>query len=472
MANIGFLPPQAIDIEKAVLGALMLQKDVFYKISSFIRSETFYVEAHQRIYNAIRSLSDANKPVDLLTVTNSLRQDGTLEIIGGAYYLTELTDGVVGTTSIEEYSLILNQKYLERELIVLCQEYAKSVYEGASDVFDLYDNLSSDIFNKVSVNAGKQASRIDDIIRERIKLYEKPVENGLTGITSGFKEVDQLTNGWQDSDLIIIAARPGMGKTAFVLNLARNAAIDGQKAGAIFSLEMSKEQLVDRMVSAETEIYLEKFKKRNLSDHEWQMLHSRINSLMKSNIYIDDTPALPIQMLRSKAIRLKHKYGIGWLVVDYLQLMRGDREGKSGNREQEISSISRGLKAIAKELDIPVIALSQLSRAVESRPGSMKRPMLSDLRESGAIEQDADMVMFLFRPEYYGIEEDEEGRPTLGICESIIAKNRHGSLDTAVLKFNGAMMKFADLEASNDSFSEGFSSSALQPNSNFGDEPF
>lgn len=447
MVNAINIPPQAIDIEKAVLGILMLERESYSKISSFLNVKTFYLEAHREIYGIIQKIYESSRFPDMITVSNELRDSGKLDFIGGAHYLTELTDNVVSSVTIEQYSLVLSQKFLQREMISICQTYAKSAFDSSVDIFELYDNLSSELFKKVSVNAGSQASEFIDIYKERLKHYEVQSPSGLTGIPSGFKSVDNITSGWQGSDLIILAARPGMGKTAFVLNLARNASVEGERPGVIFSLEMSKEQLADRLISAETGVDFGKIKNRNLNEFDWNLINgNKMNNLINSKIFIDDTPSIPIQVLRSKVIRLKKKHNIGWIVVDYLQLMRGERDGKGGNREQEISSISRGLKGIAKELNVPVIALSQLSRAVESRPGAMKRPMLSDLRESGSIEQDADQVVFLFRPEYYGMVEDAEGNSTVGQCEVIFAKNRHGVLDTAVVEFNGSIMKFVDLE--------------------------
>lgn len=457
----GYMPPQAIEAEEAVLGALMLDQNAYHKIANWIKSESFYKPAHSEIYKIIKKLQSTGIPVDLISVNQKLQESGKLDEIGGIYYLTQLTDRVVSGDSIESHALFIQQKFLERELIAMCTETIQKVYKQDSDVFDMYDDLSNDLFQKVAVNAGKEAVLIADIIRERLDAYSEPVEHGLTGLTSGFKSIDHLTGGWQPSDLIILAARPGMGKTAFALNIARHAAVHGGKHGAIFSLEMSKEQLVDRMVSAETEIYLDKIRRRSLNDYDHKRF-LQMTDLIESGIHIDDSAALSIQSLRSKAIRLKHKHDIGWIAVDYLQLMRGENT-KGGNREQEISSISRGLKAIAKELNIPVIALSQLSRAVENRPASSRRPLLADLRESGAIEQDADQVMFLFRPEYYGIMEDENGESLVGICEVIFAKNRNGALDSAELVFNGAYMKFS--EPKNDDFPSPVSD--MQPNLNF-----
>lgn len=442
---LGKIPPQAIEAEESVLASLLSEPGSYHKISSWITAESFYKEDHKILYKAISSLHSRSKEVDIISVMHQLTKTEELEKVGGPYFLTEISMKSTSSANIEERALIIQERFLQREIITMCSSTIESAYKGTDDVFEMYDNLSSDLFNKVAVNVGKQAVIISDILSERIKVYEQPAALGLTGLSSGLKSVDDITGGWQDSDLIIIAARPGMGKTAFVLNLARNAAIKSKKATAIFSLEMSKEQIVDRMVSAETGIFFDKIRHRNLNEYDHRKI-MEMTDLINSSIFIDDSAATPIQALRSKATRLKHKHDIGLIVVDYLQLMRGDKDSKGGNREQEISSISRGLKAIAKDLNIPVIALSQLSRAVESRPGALKRPMLSDLRESGSIEQDADQVIFLFRPEYYGIHEDEAGRSLTGISEVIFGKNRHGALDTAITRFNGAYMKFSDLE--------------------------
>lgn len=471
MNNVGLLPPQAIEAEASVLSALMTDINAYHKIRNWLTADSFYKTANKEIFSAISALHDQRMEADLISVMQKLRERGKFEEVGGGYYLTGLTEKTEMNWNVEQHALFVQQKFLERELIATCSNYIQTVYKQEEDIFELYDSLSNELFQKTAVNAGREAIDILKVIQERIKVYEQPVKSGLTGLTSGFKSINEVTGGWQNSDLIIIAARPGMGKTAFALNLARHAAIDGGKPGAIFSLEMSKEQLVDRMISAETEVYFEKIKHRNLSEYDHKRIIS-MNALINSKIFIDDSAALSIQALRSKAIRLKHKHNIGWIVVDYLQLMRGENT-KSGNREQEISSISRGLKAIAKELDIPVIALSQLSRAVENRPASSKRPMLSDLRESGSIEQDADQVIFLFRPEYYGIMEDETGESLAGMCEVIFAKNRHGALDTVVLQFTGKFMKFLELQQFNEE--NLFEQHAnLSPSRSFGndDEPF
>lgn len=440
------LPPQVIEAEEYVLSSLLNEPLSYHRISTWLSDESFYKEDHKMIFRAIAKLHATSKNVDFITVAHALRESGELEMVGGNYRLTELTSISAKHQNIEEHALVVQQKFLQREMIRICSEYTTKAYTDSDDVFDLYDNISADLFKKVSIKAGKEAVKFMDVLKERLQAYEKPTVNGLSGLGSGFPSLDKFTGGWQPSDLIIIAARPGMGKTAYALNLARNAAVIHKAPVAFFSLEMSKEQLVDRLISAETEIFLGKIRNRNLAEYDYQRIHHAMD-LINSDIYIDDTPALSIQAFRSKAIRLKMKFDIQLIVVDYLQMMQGNRENKNGNREQEISSISRGLKGVAKELNVPVLALSQLSRAVENRPGGNgKRPLLSDLRESGSIEQDADLVNFLFRPEYYGIEENEYGESIKGQCESIFAKNRHGEIGTIPLEFNGAFMKFSEWE--------------------------
>lgn len=436
--------PQAIEVEEALLGTLLLYKESFHKISNLIRSEVFYTEKHGIIFNAIKALIAQSKHADILTVSNYLKTNGDLEKIGGILYLTTLTDRVVIAVGIEDYAKIIYEKYLEREMISICDEFAKKAFSGGSDVFDLYSDLSSKLLRISDITSEKQARIISDLWSEQLRELEKPIDNNLSGITTGFRELDDITNGWQPASLIVIAARPGMGKTAFVLNLARNAAVEGN-AGVIFSLEMSAAELTKRLIASESEIKLERIQGRNLNAADFGVMSSR-NELINSKLFIDDNPHLTIQLLRSKAISLARKHSIKWIVVDYLQLLHGDKN-KAGNREQEISSISRGLKSLAKELNIPVLALSQLSRAVESRPAHLRQPVLSDLRESGAIEQDADQVIFLFRPEYYGIMEDDEGNSCVGLCKVIFGKNRNGTKDAALISFNGSIMKFIDYEA-------------------------
>ncbi|MBE8715389.1 replicative DNA helicase [Sphingobacterium hungaricum] len=450
VSGLGKLPPQALDLEEAVLGALMLEKNALSEVIDILKPESFYKESHQKIFQAIYNLFQKTSPIDLLTVTAELRQMGSLEIVGGAYYITQLTDRVVSAANIEYHARIISQKYIQRELIKVSSEIINSSYDETSDIFDLLDHAEKSLFDIAQNNLRRDSRKMDDIMREAINNLEllRDKTDGLTGIPSGMSALDRMTSGWQPSDLVIIAARPAMGKTAFVLSVARNAAVDHNKPVVVFSLEMSSVQLVNRLIAGETEIEQEKLKKGNLADYEWQQLHSRIGRLTEAPLIIDDTPALNVFEFRAKCRRLKAQYDIQMVIVDYLQLMHGKAEGKggAGNREQEIGSISRALKSVAKELNIPVIALSQLSRAVESRPGNSKRPMLSDLRESGSIEQDADMVLFLYRPEYYGILEDEAGVSTAGIGEVIIAKHRNGETGIVPLRFVGKYVKFVDLE--------------------------
>ncbi len=474
--TMGKIPPQAIDLEEAVLGALMLEKDALSTVIDILKPEVFYHEAHKKIFEAIQQLFQKSKPVDILTVTSEMRTNGTLEIIGGAYYITNLTNRVASAANIEYHARIISQKYIQRELIRISTEIITNAYEDTTDIFDLLDHAEKNLFDIAQNNLRRDTQKMDEIIKQSLATLEelRTKTDGLTGVPSGFTDLDRITGGWQKSDLVIIAARPAMGKTAFVLTCARNAAVGFNKAVVVFSLEMSSVQLVNRLLSGEAEIEQEKIRKGNLQEWEWQQLHSKIGALTESPLLIDDTPALNIFEFRAKCRRLKSQYDIQMIIIDYLQLMHGKAEGQGGggNREQEIGSISRALKSVAKELEVPVLALSQLSRAVESRPGpNGKRPMLSDLRESGSIEQDADMVLFLYRPEYYGMTEDEEGRSTAGIGEVIIGKNRHGETGIVPLRFIGKYVKFADLEdnfAPQNSFSS--DNSSLMPSQNF-DKP-
>ncbi len=336
------LPPQATEVEEAILGALMLEREAYYEINALINENSFYDERHQKIFRAIRSLFIASHPIDILTVTSALRKTGDLDANGGAFYITNLTSRVASGANIEYHAGIIQQKYLERETIRLASEISKAIYKGSSDIFELQDHLISSIQKLAETSAG-QVTPLNDVITERLTHYEKRPENGLSGVTSGFSSIDLLTSGWQPSNLTIIAARPGMGKTAFALNLARNAAVMGGVPVAIFSLEMSKEQLTDRIIAAETGISLDMLTNRNLQPYQFERMH-QMGELFESNIFIDDSAALSIQSFRSRCARLKRKHNIGFIVVDYLQLMKGESEYKN-NREQEISSISRGLKS-------------------------------------------------------------------------------------------------------------------------------
>jgi len=471
MSNeFGKIPPQAIEMEEAVLGAMMLEKNAVNAVIDVLKPESFYKEGHQHIFRAMMTLFQATEPIDLLTVTSQLRKDGMLEIVGGAYYITQLTNRVGSAANAEYHARIVSQKFIQRELIRISAETVKNAYEDTSDVFELLDTAESNLFAIAESNIRKNYDSMSTLVSQAIKQIETAMtqKDGLSGVPSGFTELDRVTNGWQKSDLIVLAARPGMGKTAFVLSLARNIAVEFNKPIAVFSLEMSSVQLVNRLISSETEFPADKLRKGDLKAHEWQQLNSQISKLTAAPMFIDDTPALNIFELRAKCRRLKAQHDIQMVVIDYLQLMTAGGEGK-GNREQEISSISRSLKSIAKELDIPIIALSQLSRAVETRGGN-KRPQLSDLRESGAIEQDADMVLFIYRPEYYQLYQDEQGNSTEGMAELIIAKHRNGSLKDVKLRFVAHLAKFQDYDSQsyNDDGNSGF---PLKPNYDFNNPP-
>jgi replicative DNA helicase len=441
------LPPQAIDLEQSILGALLLEKDALTDVIDILKPGSFYEEAHQEIYQAIIQLFNAGAPIDLRTVVNQLRKHGKLELVGGSYYLASLTTHVSSAANIEAHTRAILEYAIKRELIAMATNIHKKAYEDTIDIFSLLDHAERTLFEITETHIRKNYADMRSLLGVAFKELEtkRTRKDGLTGIPSGFTALDRITSGWQKSDLIIVAARPGMGKTAFMLSALRNAAIDHNYPVAIFSLEMASIQLVNRLISAEAELEGEKIKKGNLADYEWQQLIHKTDQLSQAPIFIDDTPALSIFELRAKARRLKAKHDIQLIVIDYLQLMTGDSNKHGGNREQEIAAISRALKSLAKELNVPIIAPSQLSRAVETRGGS-KRPLLSDLRESGSIEQDADMVLFLYRPEYYGITEDDMGKPTQGMAEVIVAKHRNGSLDNVFLKFIGKYTKFSDLE--------------------------
>jgi replicative DNA helicase len=440
----GRIQPQALDVEEAVIGAMMIDKTALNEVIDIMSPDVFYKSANQEIFRAISELFGESQPIDLLTIANQLKKNGKLKEVGGESYLIQLSQSVSSAAHIEFHSRILIQKHIQREMIRVSSEIIRDSFDESIDVIDLIDDAESKLFEITNGNFSKGAETASSLVRQAIENIEQMgKKEGLSGVPSGFTEVDKVTNGWHPADLVIIAARPGMGKTAFVLSMAKNMAIKYNQAVAIFSLEMSNVQLITRLISSETGISSEKLKKGNLEKYEWEQLNEKVKTLENAPIYIDDTPALSIFDLRAKARRLKAQFDIQIIVIDYLQLMTAS--GKGGNREQEISTISRNLKAIAKELDIPVIALSQLSRAVESRGGS-KRPLLSDLRESGAIEQDADIVSFIYRPEYYGITEWEDNTPTEGQGELIIAKHRNGSLEDVRLKFIGELITFTDLD--------------------------
>jgi replicative DNA helicase len=439
----GKVQPQALDLEAAVLGGLMLDKDAINIVVEILTPEHFYSDAHQEIYRAILSLHERSHPVDLLTVTEKCKVLGTIETIGGAYYLVELTSRVGSSANIEYHSRIIAQKYVQRELIKYCGEGIRIGYGGDEDVFQQMDSLTSNILSLVDHKGSFK--KIADLAHSNLLQYEawSKAKGAVTGVPTGFDALDRLTSGWQPTDLIVLAARPGMGKTAFVLALAKNAA-EKDFPVALFSLEMGDMQLVQRLDGIEAEVSIHNLKKGKFTETDWLALHQAVEYNSTLPIHILDTPGINLTQLKAKAKQLVMKENIKMIIIDYLQLMSGD--GSSFNREQEISTISRGLKALAKELKIPVIALSQLSREVEKRGGS-KRPQLSDLRESGAVEQDSDMVGFIYRPEYYDIIEDESGDSLKGVAEIIIAKHRNGPLDTIKLKYIGYCTKFKNIES-------------------------
>lgn len=423
-------------------------------VIDILHPEAFYDKKHQEIYAAIYTLFQNSEPTDLLTVSAQLRKDGKLEVVGGDFYLINLTQKVASSAHIEYHARIILQKYIQRKLISISSDIIENAYDETIDVFDLLDLAEGKLFEVTQGNLKKGSEDAGGLVQQALKKIEEISEGGgMSGLQTGFTKLDALTSGWQPSDLVIIAARPGMGKTAFVISMAKNMSIDFGYPVALFSLEMSSVQLIMRMISSETGLPSEKLRKGNLEPHEWEQLNVKVKQLSDAPLYIDDTPSLSIFDLRAKARRLVSQHGVRIIIIDYLQLMTAGGSGKGGgNREQEISTISRNLKALAKELEVPVIALSQLSRAVETRGGS-KRPLLSDLRESGAIEQDADIVSFIFRPEYYGMTEwdDDDHTPCEGQGEFIVAKHRNGGLDNIRMKFTGHLALFSDLD-------EGFSS--------------
>jgi replicative DNA helicase len=439
----GRVQPQAIPLEEAVLGAIMIDKDGFPSIIEILRKESFYLDKNQLIFNVMSDLFGKSQPIDLLTVHESLRKSSSLEEVGGINYLIELTNKVGSAANIEYHARIIAQKFIQRELIRVSTTIIHDSFEDTKDVLELLDEAERGLYDITDQNLNTGYESLGTLAVKAQKEIEAVAAKGsdTTGVTTGFAGLDKLTNGWQPSDLIIMAARPGMGKTAFTLSLAKNAAESG-KGVAFFSLEMASVQLVQRLISMEAEINSSKLRNGQLEDYEWKKLHSAVDKLSQIPIFIDDTPGLNIFELRAKCRRLKQNHNISMVVIDYLQLMAGAPNGKGGNREQEISSISRALKGLAKELHIPVIALSQLSRAVESRGGE-KRPQLSDLRESGAIEQDADIVSFIYRPGYYKTDEIASDVPN-DLTEIIIAKHRNGGLDTVNLRFIPHFVKFED----------------------------
>lgn len=442
----GKIPPQAIGLEEAVLGAILIERESLFIVSGLLKPNDFYHEKHQRIYKAILSLHERGNPIDLLTVVQSLRTTGDLEFVGGAFYIHELTSKVNSAANIESHTRIIAEYSIKRQLISLSNEVIQKCFDESEDAFACKALIDSRLSN---INSGIDGNKIRDtkslataVLTQIGNSMKNPT--GITGVPSGFPSIDKITGGWQKSDLIIIGARPSMGKTAFVVCNMLNAAIRHDIPVALFSLEMSAEQLFTRMLTSELDfldLSTDQLRRGKITMIQYQDINKHIQPLIDSKIFIDDTPGLSLAKFKSKCHELKRKHDVQMIVIDYLQLMTVD--GNKGNREQEVSTISRGLKIIAKELNVPVIALAQLSRNVETRGGD-KRPQLSDLRDSGGIEQDADLIAFLYRAEYYGITEDETGAPTAGIGEVLIRKHRNGSLEDIILRFVSRKTKFYD----------------------------
>lgn len=445
------IQPQALEVERAVLGALMNDRDAYAVVCEILSPESFYEQRNQTIYAAIRDLSLAEKPVDVLTVTDELERQGNLDKVGGAIYLADLSNKVASSANIEYHARIIAHKSLARQLISFASGIETKAFDGSMDIDDLMQEAEGSLFELSRRNMKKDYTQIDSVISNAVEVIQKAAANkdGLTGVPTGYHKLDNITSGWQASDLVIIAGRPAMGKTSFALSMAKNIAADFKVPMAFFSLEMSNVQLVNRLISNCCEIQGSKILNGQLKPDEWERLDKRLNGLIGSPLYIDDTPGLSVFELRTKARRLVRDHGVKIIMIDYLQLMNANGM-RFSSRQEEVSTISRSLKQIAKELDIPILALSQLNRGVESREGlEGKRPQLSDLRESGAIEQDADMVLFVHRPEYYHIYQDENGRDLHGMAQIIIAKHRKGATGDVLLNFRGEFTRFENPEDTN-----------------------
>ncbi len=447
----GQVPPQATDLEEAVLGAVMLDTDAFAITSELLSAEMFYVPSHRTIYESCEELFTQGKPIDMLTVSDTLRRKKKLNEIGGAAFLAQLTQKVGSAMNIEFHSSIIAQKYVQRELISSATRIQRESYDEDKDVAELLNVAEEEIFG---VSAKSKRIRRDiqttaSILAKTMKDIEEAQSKGeaVNGVPSGFVDMDRITMGWQPSDLIIVAARPSMGKTAFVLSMARNIAVDHDKAVAFFSLEMSSQQLMMRLVVSESELNSRDIRTGRLTNDQWRHLERSIQPLSRAQLYIDDTPALSIAEFRSKVRKLKTQHNVELIVIDYLQLMTASAGNKNSNREQEVALISRSLKGIAKELNVPIIALSQLNRSIESSATGNRRPQLSNLRESGSIEQDADIVAFIHRPEYYGLTQDADGNSTAGLAEIILAKHRNGPTETIKLRFRSEFARFSNWDS-------------------------
>ena len=434
------IPPQNVEAEQAVLGSMLIEREAISRVSEILRPEDFYREAHRLICSAILQLFNKNEAVDLITLTELLRREDKLEAAGGISYVTSLANSMPTAANVSYHAKIVEEKALLRQLITAATHIAGMGYEANDEVESILDQSEKIILEVANRKVTGEFAPIKNIILDAFSKIEQlyASRGGITGLSSGFKDLDRLTAGLQPSDLILIAARPSMGKTAFVLNIAQHVAVKEKKAVAVFSLEMSKEQLVQRMLCCEAPIDAQRLRIGELQDNDWKNLVRAAERLSAAPIFIDDTPGITVAEMRAKARRLKAEHDLKLVVIDYLQLMSGGGSNKGENRQQEISEISRSLKSLARELNVPVIALSQLSRSVESRQS--KKPMLSDLRESGSLEQDADIVAFLYREDYYNPETELKN-----ITEVIIAKHRNGPVDTVQLYFHKAFTKFADL---------------------------
>ena len=440
----GHLQPQALDAERVVLGALMIDKDAFTVVSDVLHPETFYEPRNQKVYKAIQTLSMDEKPVDIITVTDELAKEGTLEDVGGPAYILELSSKVASSANIVYHSRILVQKYMARQLISFASKIETMAFDESQDIDELMQDAESSLFELSQKNLKQDYTSLEPVIKEALAKLDQAAANdgGLTGIPTGYTKLDDITSGWQPSDLVIIAGRPAMGKTSFALSLAKNIVMDYQIPAAFFSLEMSNIQLADRLISNVCEISGKKIMNGQLADEEWNRIDKNVRKMQAAPLFIDDTPGMSIFELRTKARRLVREKGVKILMIDYLQLMNANG-ARFGSRQEEVSTISRSLKGLAKELNIPVLALSQLNRSVENRDGNEgKRPQLSDLRESGAIEQDADMVLFVHRPEYYHIYQDDHGNDLRGKAQIIIAKHRKGATGDVLLNFRGEFTRF------------------------------
>ena len=444
--NFAHVQPQAVEIERVVLGALMVDSDAFSVVSELLKPETFYEPRHQKIYEAIRNMNMDERPVDIMTLNDELSKMGEIDKVGGVDYLMEISSQVASAAHVESHARILAEKYMQRQLIHFAGDIETKAYDSSVDVDELMQQAEGSLFQISQNNMKQDFTQVAPVVKNAVEILQRAASNkgGLTGIPTGYTGMDEITSGWQASDLVIIAGRPAMGKTSFALSIAKNVAVDYGVPIGFFSLEMNNVQLVNRLISNVCEVSGRKILNGQLDPSDWERLDKRIGRLTDAPIYVDDTPGLSVFELRTKARRLVREKGVKIIMIDYLQLMNANGM-KFGSRQEEVSTISRSLKGLAKELDIPVLALSQLSRNVENREGlEGKRPQLSDLRESGAIEQDADMVLFVHRPEYYHIYQDEKGNDLHGMAQIIIAKHRKGSTGDVLLNFRGEFTRFQD----------------------------